>query len=51
MDYATVNDVISLFRPLTPDEQTKTADLIPIVSARLRQEAENLGKDLDAMIE
>lgn len=50
MDYATVQDVVTLFRPLQPDETQKAADLIPVVCARLRQEAERLGKNLDIMI-
>lgn len=49
MDYANVNDVIALFRPLSADETLKANALIPIVSARLRQEADAVGKDLDAM--
>ena len=51
MDYATINDVIALFRPLSTDEVTKATALIPIVSARLRQEAAAVGKDLDAMVQ
>lgn len=39
-DFATLQDVIDLFRPLTADEQTKATNLIPIVSASLRMEAE-----------
>lgn len=51
MDYATINDVIALFRPLTNEETTKATALIPIVCDRLRVEAEKVGKDLDEMIE
>jgi len=50
-NYATINDVIALFRPLSNDETTKANALIPIVCDRLRVEASKVGKDLDLMIE
>ena len=49
--YATVEDVITLWRPLTPGEQDKVSALLPIVSDGLRAEAIKVGKDLDVMIE
>lgn len=49
-DYATVNDVITLLRPLTSDEQTRAAALIPLVTASLNTEAKKVGKDLPAMV-
>lgn len=49
--FATVNDVITLFRPLTPEEQIRVTALLPLVSDCLRQEAYNVGKDIDSMIE
>ena len=49
--FATVQDVETLFRTLTPEEQTRCAALLPIVSELLRQAARNVGKDLDEMIE
>ena len=49
--FATVNDVITLFRPLTPEEQIRVTALLPLVSDCLRQEAYNVGKDIDRMIE
>ena len=49
--FATVQDVITLWRPLTPDEQTRAAALLNVVSDRLRQESYNRNKDLDQMIE
>lgn len=49
MEYATVNDVIELYRPLTEEEADRAAALIPLVCARLRLEAKKAGKDLDAM--
>ena len=50
-DYATVQDVIDLWRPLSQDEQTRAAELIPLVDDELRHEAELVGKNLDEMIE
>ena len=50
MNYATVDDVISLFRPLTPAETERTEALIPIICDSLRYEAEKVGKDLDEMV-
>lgn len=49
-DYATIQDVVDLFRPLTTDEAAKANKLIPIVSASLREEARKVGKDLDELI-
>lgn len=50
MNYATVDDVISLFRLLTPAETERAEALIPIICDSLRYEAEKVGKDLDAMV-
>ena len=49
--YATVADVASLWRPLSAVEATRAAELLPIISDTLRQEAIKVGKDLDRMIE
>lgn len=49
-NYANVDDVIALFRELTPEEQAKAEALLPVVCDTLRQEAHLVGKDLDAMI-
>ena len=46
----TVEQVESLFRPLTVDERTKAAALIPVVTASLKQEAKKVGRDLEQMI-
>ncbi len=51
MQYATVDDIKKLFRQLSQAEEERAAELLPIVSARLRTEARNVGKDLDVMIE
>lgn len=50
-DYATVQDVIDLWRPLTNDEQTRAGNLIPLVCDAFRAEANRVGIDLDARIE
>ena len=50
MSYATIDDVIELFRPLTPAEQERATALLPIVSNSLRAEADKVGKDLDDLI-
>lgn len=47
---ANVNDVNSLWKPLSHAEQEQVEALLPIVSDSLRQEAKRVGKDLDEMI-
>lgn len=51
MEYITVEDVTSLFRILSSDEEVKAQALIPVVCASLRQEARQLGYNLECMIE
>ena len=51
MDYASVNDVIALFRALTLQEEERTEALIPIICNSLRMEAKKVGKNLDEMVE
>ena len=48
--FATVDDVTTLWRALTADEQEKVSSLLPTVSDSLRQKAKDVGKDLDQMI-
>ena len=48
--FATVEDIESLARELTVAEQTKANSLLPVVSNRLRVEAQKVGKDLDMMV-
>lgn len=48
--YATVADMISLWRPLKADEIPRAEELLKVISASLRYEADKVGKDLDAMI-
>lgn len=47
--YTTLDDVIRLFRELKPDEEERAEALIPTVEAKIRQEADAMGKDLDDM--
>lgn len=49
--FVTIDDIIRLFRPLTNDEKEKAEALIPIVSDSIRQEAKNVGKNIDQMLE
>lgn len=49
-DYATVQDVATLWRPLTAAEQTRAEALIPVICSSLRQEAAKVHKDLDTMV-
>lgn len=50
-NYIKLDDIIKLFRPLKSDEAAKAENLIPVVCDSLRQEAKNIGKDLDKMLE
>ena len=49
-DFATVDDLAKLWRPLKPSEEEQASDLLAVVSDSLRVEAEKVGKDLDQMI-
>lgn len=49
--FATVNDIETLFRPLTTSETERAEALLPLVSDALRQCAINVGKDLDKMVQ
>lgn len=48
--FATVNDIVTLWRPLTADEQERAGALLPLVSDEIRVIANSVGKDIDAMI-
>lgn len=50
-DFATINDIITLWRALTPEEITRATALLPIVSDSLREEAKKVGEDLDIKAE
>lgn len=45
--FATVNDIILLYRSLSPAEQSRATALLPLVSDALRLKANDIGVDLD----
>ena len=49
-DYATVQDIQYLKRPLTYDEVERATRLIPIICSLIRVEAKKTGKDFDAIV-
>lgn len=50
-NFATIDDVTELWRPVTDSERQRIEALLPVVSSSLRYEADKVGKDLDKMIE
>ena len=48
-NFATVDELQELWRPLKLDEQKRAEALLKVVSASLRVEAEKVGKDLDKL--
>ncbi|MGS7271565.1 phage Gp19/Gp15/Gp42 family protein [Streptococcus pyogenes] len=46
-NFATTDDVILLWRPLSVDELKRSNALLKVVSDTLRMEADKVGKDLD----
>lgn len=50
-DFATIDDVNTIWRQLKPDEVERAKMLLSIVSDSLREEADKVGKNLDRMIE
>lgn len=48
-NYVSMDDVISLWRPLKVDEINRVDYLIPVVEDNLRLEARKAGKDLDIL--
>lgn len=48
--FATVDDIIKLWRELTADEVDRANELITVISDSLRVEAKKVGKDIDEMI-
>ncbi|HEL0236205.1 TPA: phage Gp19/Gp15/Gp42 family protein [Streptococcus equi subsp. zooepidemicus] len=48
-NFATTDDVILLWRPLSADEIKRAEALLEVVSDTLRVEADKVGKDLDKM--
>jgi hypothetical protein len=49
-DFATIEDVELLWRPLKPGETNRATELLKVVSDSLREEARKVGKDLDQMV-
>lgn len=49
--FVSLEDVNALFRPLSSAEEDRAVALLPVVCDTLRQEAANVGKDLDTMLE
>lgn len=49
--FATVDDINTLWRQLTAEEQTRAEALLPLVSDEIRVLGRNAGKDIDAEIE
>lgn len=50
MNYATIDDITTLWRAMTPEETARATVLLSIVSASLRFESSKVGKDLDVMV-
>ena len=48
--FATVDDISTLWRPLTAEEQTRANALLPLVSDEIRVIGKRVNKDVDAMI-
>lgn len=49
-DYATIQDIQDLKRPLTAEEQQRAGYMIPIICNEIRELAFRQGKDFDAML-
>lgn len=47
--FATVSDIIALWRPLTETEQERASALLPLVSDEIRVIGQGVGKDVDQM--
>lgn len=48
--FATVEDIETLWRPLTSEEQSRAAALLPLVSDEIRVLGMDHGKDIDAAV-
>lgn len=46
-NFASIDDIIELWRPLTNEEITRATALLPVISDTLRIEADKAGVDLD----
>ena len=50
-NFAKIEDIRTLWRALTPEEEERASALLQKVSSILRSEADKVGKDLDLMIQ
>lgn len=50
MNYATIEDLAKLWRPLTDSEKEKAEELIAEASAKIRIKAKSQGKDFDEIV-
>ena len=48
--FATVDDIQTLWRPLTASEQSRATALLPLVSDEIRVLGKNVNKDIDQMV-
>lgn len=48
--FATLDDMTTIWRAMSAEEQERAEKLLEIVSASLRMEADKVGKDLDTMV-
>lgn len=51
MTYTTIDEVRKLFRKLTSDEEKKAIELIPVIESSIKVEADNVGKNLEDLLE
>lgn len=49
-DFASIEDMEALWRPLSQEETDRATALLPVISDSLRFEAKKVGKDLDIMV-
>ena len=49
-DFATIDDLKELWRPLKTEEMTRAPALLGVVSDSLREEAKRVGRDLDELV-
>lgn len=49
-NFATLDDIAALWRPMSAEEKARAEALLPVVSDSLRAEAYKVGKNLDDMI-
>lgn len=50
MNYATVDDMTTLWRPMTAEEQSRAEALLTTVSSEIRLRGKRVGMDIDALV-